>query len=787
MEFPSFFISVFFYLDIAMSKIYNGIVCLVLMSCALFFSGCEEQQDSDSITLAPDTKESYTFYANETGGNVIGFTSSGEWTAYVNYDAESSEMNAAGEWVTLSEYNGSAGECSFSLYVDVNETGKEREAAVTIQSGMASVSIPVVQKAEEGQGDSPNLSPVTYDRKAPFVELAGDSSLITLPASDVWPVEIAVRTNLMEPQVRLVRPDNDCYNMGVVSDFSAPDEDWLCRLSLEITTNASDSVINGELQFYDKNDKFVKSFKVVQEAGAVSRIVEVKSDVSKLTFVVESSEKTGMIMYGLSDRRLETDEDIENFIKSNSEEKMLDAGNKTYELTFDGLEPATTYYLYLQSMIDGSIGDWHVLEREATTSALESKHDLVLEVVANPANGFTVVLPFSGVVDGTIDWGDGTVEKADSFSTQHKYDVTSATTFEVRFSGKLTMLSLPHYSASATESTLTAVKQWGYTGLTYIDLSGYTSLAEIAPDTEGAFSQMEHFGKEPYAGSFSETGISSIPEGFFDYAVNATSFDSTFGDCANLTEIPAGLFKNNNKAKSFNRTFSGCKNLKEIHGDIFAGCTEVESFELTFYDCEALESVPGELFADCRSVTSFEGTFNSCSSLRTLPSDLFANCPNVLYFGMCRARDSSYRGGLGVFDGCTSLESIPEDLFAANRAVKDFSYAFNGCKALREIPQGLFAEAHVTIGECMFSYCTSLTGIPASLFDASRQLTNVREMFAGCVNLTGESPYTLVDGVKVHLYERGDYPMEFVEINQYSGCFNGCTGLSDYDAINAVW
>ena len=244
------------------------------MSCALFFSGCEEQQDSDSITLAPDTKESYTFYANETGGNVIGFTSSGEWTAYVNYDAGSSEMNAAGEWVTLSEYNGSAGECSFSLYVDVNETGKEREAAVTIQSGMASVSIPVVQKAEEGQGDSPNLSPVTYDRKAPFVELAGDSSLITLPASEVWPVEIAVRTNLMEPQVRLVRPDNDCYNMGVVSDFSAPDEDWLCRLSLEITTNASDSVINGELQFYDKNDKFVKSFKVVQEAGAVSRIVQ---------------------------------------------------------------------------------------------------------------------------------------------------------------------------------------------------------------------------------------------------------------------------------------------------------------------------------------------------------------------------------------------------------------------------------------------------------------------------------------------------------------------------------
>ena len=50
---------------------------------------------------------------------------------------------------------------------------------------------------------------------------------------------------------------------------------------------------------------------------------------------------------------------------------------------------------------------------------------------------------------------------------------------------------------------------------------------------------MEHFGVEPYGGSFTGTAIESIPDDFFKYAVNATSFDYTFGECKKLKSIQA--------------------------------------------------------------------------------------------------------------------------------------------------------------------------------------------------------------------------------------------------------
>lgn len=54
--------------------------------------------------------------------------------------------------------------------------------------------------------------------------------------------------------------------------------------------------------------------------------------------------------------------------------------------------------------------------------------------------------------------------------------------------------------------------------------------------------------------------------------------------------------------------------------------------------------------------------------------------------------------------------------------------------------------------------------------------------------MSGESPYTLVDGKKVHLYERNAYPDHFSAIPNYKSCFTDCTGLSDYNAIvEAGW
>ena len=58
-------------------------------------------------------------------------------------------------------------------------------------------------------------------------------------------------------------------------------------------------------------------------------------------------------------------------------------------------------------------------------------------------------------------------------------------------------------------------------------------------------------------------------------------------------------------------------------------------------------------------------------------------------------------------------------------------------------------------------------------------------MFKGCTGLTGESPYTMVDGVKVHLYERNDHLDIFTKIplKDAKGTFAECTGLSDYASM----
>ena len=56
-----------------------------------------------------------------------------------------------------------------------------------------------------------------------------------------------------------------------------------------------------------------------------------------------------------------------------------------------------------------------------------------------------------------------------------------------------------------------------------------------------------------------------------------------------------------------------------------------------------------------------------------------------------------------------------------------------------------------------------------------------------CSALTGESPYTMIDGQKVHIYERADYPEHFTALSIFYSCFNDCTGLTDFAKIPTNW
>jgi len=134
------------------------------------------------------------------------------------------------------------------------------------------------------------------------------------------------------------------------------------------------------------------------------------------------------------------------------------------------------------------------------------------------------------------------------------------------------------------------------------------------------------------------------------------------------------------------------------------------------------------------------------------------------------------------------LKSIPTGLFAHNKEVTDFSVTFFDCSSLTSIPENLFANCpKVTDFSETFYGCWALKFISTALFDNNQKVTSFSETFDDCSALTGESPYTMIEGKKVHLYERADYPKHFTTPTDFWKCFYDCTGLTDYNQIPSDW
>lgn len=144
-------------------------------------------------------------------------------------------------------------------------------------------------------------------------------------------------------------------------------------------------------------------------------------------------------------------------------------------------------------------------------------------------------------------------------------------------------------------------------------------------------------------------------------------------------------------------------------------------------------------------------------------------------------------GVMGLFSNCRSLTSLPEDLFDNFTAETNFSFCFKNCESLKSLPKGLFnnCTAGTDFSFC-FENCTSLTEIPKGLFDSCTAATNFTQCFRECQALTGETPYTMVDGKKIKLWERSP-ENGFAKVTEYRACFGTCHRLSDYAEIPDDW
>ncbi len=427
-----------------------------------------------------------------------------------------------------------------------------------------------------------------------------------------------------------------------------------------------------------------------------------------------------------------------------------------------------------ESTITVTAGDGaeNVVEAQITVVEENIGNALIL-VYTITDGGTTVTLPLQGTVNCTVNWGDGTEDTVTSTKPTHTYDKTGS--FNVVVKGTVTSLSHSGInSSSKVNTTLTAVRQWGNTGLTTATYAMYycEGLTSIPDDTLGAFANVT---KCTYMFEYC-TALTTLPEGLFAYASKVTDFKYCFAYCSGLTEIPAGFFSKCTSADTFQYAFDYCSALTTIGEGVFDGCTAATSFYITFGYCESLKTIPEGIFSNNTAVTTFYGVFRNCSSLTSLPENLFANCSKSSTFAwafygdasLTSVPESTFAGCSAVttytycFTGCSSLTTVPgnlfkdspaaktmsyvfkdaglttvpENLFANITAATTFAYCFSGCEALTSIPEALFSNntAVTTFGYCFYN-CSTLTSVPGGLFANNTGVNTFAETFYGCAAL----------------------------------------------------
>lgn len=373
---------------------------------------------------------------------------------------------------------------------------------------------------------------------------------------------------------------------------------------------------------------------------------------------------------------------------------------------------------------------------------------MVIEMTVGEASDYTVVLPFDnnmGVVNCLIDWGDGKLERVVQPYPTHRYGQEGV--YDVKITGKVSSFRANQQPECEPVrlDCITAIKAWGNIGLESLKNAFYIceKLKSVAAPDEGSFDLLTTV----YQCFYSNTSLETLPERLFADLPQLESAYATFSGCSSLKAVPDGLFAGCSGVTTFFRLFWRCRSITEIGEGIFDGCVAAENFGQTFYQDSSLTALPENLFASCTAADGFSNTFNGCVVLKDIPGNIFPE-------------NETEASMMSVFANCVALESVPEGLFAPLAGATNFNSAFLNCTALKSVP--------------------------VSLFDNNKAVTNFGKTFSGCSALTGESPYTVIDGVDCHLYERGGYS-DFATVKTTAGCFLGCTGLDDYATIETQY
>jgi len=417
----------------------------------------------------------------------------------------------------------------------------------------------------------------------------------------------------------------------------------------------------------------------------------------------------------------------------------------------------------------------------------------------------------------TVNYGDGTDLKTITAYNDpdgiHTY--VNPGTYRLKISGLCENFHIKdaYYDNTAFGLLITRIIHWGQTKFININFTECFNLKSINKPEAGCFALIQDFKRVFYLC----IGLQVIPDGLFDSAVSATSFEDTFLDCINLLAIPVGLFDENILVTNFKGTFRGCVSLSVIPNNLFRYNPLVTTFEQTFYSNvnqpSGITVIPDDLFRYNPNVITFKETF-FFSDIPAIPAGLFRYNPLVTSFyatfwgctkllqipvGLFRY-NTAVTTFYGVFVDCLLLTTIPADLFRYNVLATNFDRCFETCIALATIPADLLRYNVLATTFDRLFMDLPITVIPVDLFRYNVAALNFKQVFYNCVYIatipagifsynTLVTSYESAFQMQIPKVFAGNAPALWSLVPEPTGtnCFTNCTGFTNYAAIPNDW
>lgn len=220
------------------------------------------------------------------------------------------------------------------------------------------------------------------------------------------------------------------------------------------------------------------------------------------------------------------------------------------------------------------------------------------------------------------------------------------------------------------------------------------------------------------------------------------------------------------------RAFYGCKFLTEVVGS-FAGKPNVYNVDSMFFQCFQLVSLPEQMFRGCPKLWKCNAILSYCRVNETKMDYYFADCPALEEASQILYENWKVTSAVGMFANSLKILQVAYT-FYDNRLLSDVTDLFSG---------GEYTQDNNVV--YLFSRCESLNP-PPSIFDPLKHLRHFQYAFYGMPAATNESPYTVVNGQKVHLWERTP-ELGFSAPISHEHCFIDSPNFSDYQSIPESW